>query len=105
VPSQEAAGFALALGRDLRSEGLAVDVFPGAAKLVAQFELAERKGIQFAVLADPNASDLSVRELATRQNTALPRSEVAAWIRQRLGQGDNDAAKSLAGDSPKGTGD
>src|SRR6185436_17862484 len=44
VPSQEASGFALALGRDLRNEGLAVDVFPGAAKLVAQYELAERKG-------------------------------------------------------------
>ena len=90
VPSHEASGFALALGTNLRSEGLAVDVFPGAAKLVAQYELAERKGIRFAVLADPSARDLSVRELATRQNTALPRSEVAAWkIRQRLGPIDS----------------
>lgn len=113
VPSQEASGFALTLGRDLRSEGLAVDVFPGAAKLGSQYELAERKGIPFAILADPSARELSVRVLATRQNTALARSEVGAWIRQQLGEGDRDAPKAKEppgstprrGDSPKGTGD
>jgi histidyl-tRNA synthetase len=84
VPSQEASGFALALGCELRNDGLSVDVFPGAAKLGSQYELAERKGIPFAVLADPSARELSVRLLATRQNTALPRSEVGAWIRKRL---------------------
>jgi histidyl-tRNA synthetase len=92
VPSAEAAAFALALGSDLRGQGLAVDVFPGAAKLGAQYELAERKGIPFAVVADPKAAEVSVRELSTRQNTALRRSEVGAWVRQRLV-------------SPKGTGD
>jgi histidyl-tRNA synthetase len=92
VPSAEAAEFALALGSELRSQGLAVDVYPGTAKLGAQFELAERKGIPFAVVADPQASDVSIRELSTRQNTALRRPEVGAWVRQRLG-------------SPKGTGD
>jgi histidyl-tRNA synthetase len=92
VPSAEAAEFALALGSDLRAQGLAVDVFPGAAKLGAQYELAERKGIPFAVVADPKAAEISVRELSTRQNTALRRSEVGSWVRERLV-------------SPKGTGD
>jgi histidyl-tRNA synthetase len=69
-----------------------VDVFPGAPKLSAQYELAERKGIPFAVLADPKAAEISVRDLSTRQNTALPRSELGVWIRGRLG-------------SPKGTSD
>src|SRR6185436_10672154 len=69
VPGEQASSFALSLGRELRSEGLAVDVFPGAPKLGSQYELAERKGIPFAVLADPGAAAVSVRELATRQNT------------------------------------
>jgi histidyl-tRNA synthetase len=92
VPSADAAELALALGSDLRSQGLAVDVYPGIGKLGAQYELAERKGIPFAVVADAKATDVSIRDLATRQNTALRRSEVGAWIRARLV-------------SPKGTGD
>jgi histidyl-tRNA synthetase len=85
VPSPEASAFALTLGGELRSAGLAVDVFPGFSKLGAQYELAERKGIPFAVLAEPAAPELSVRELATRQNAALARDQVPSWIRQRLG--------------------
>lgn len=87
VPSEEACAAALKLGTNLRAAGLRVDVFPGVAKLPQQYQLAEKKGLPFAVLADPaklNAGNVEVRELATRQNTLVPADRLAAWLRGRL---------------------
>ena len=41
-PDQECA-YALSLGSELRGAGLAIDVFPGSPKLVAQYELASKE--------------------------------------------------------------
>jgi histidyl-tRNA synthetase len=87
VPSPQAAPEAMKLAAELRRAGLRVDLFPGTAKLPQQYELAEKKGIPFAVIADPGelAKDaVQVRDLATRQNTPLPRNELAAWVRSSV---------------------
>ena len=83
-----AAGDALRLAVELRASGLAVDGFPHAGKLGPQFELGQRKGIGFAVVCDPEAlraGTLEVRDLATRQSARVPRAELPAWVRARLG--------------------
>ena len=61
---------------------------PHAGRLGPQFELGQRKGIGFAVVADPDAlraGTLEVRDLTTRQSARVPRGELAAWLRGRLG--------------------
>src|SRR5262249_7552024 len=87
VPSAAAAGEALRIAADLRAAGLRVDGYPSAGKLGPQFELAERKGIPFAVVADPEklrTGTFEVRDLAARQSTAVPRPELSTWLRTRL---------------------
>lgn len=87
VPSTAVAGEALRLAADLRAAGLRVDGYPNAGRLGSQFELAERKGIPFAIVADPEklrSGTLEVRDLAERQNTPVPRPELAGWLRARL---------------------
>ena len=87
VPSAVAAGEALRIAADLRAAGLRVDGYPSAGKLGSQFELAERKGIPFAVVADPEklrTGTFEVRDLAARQSTAVPRPELSTWLRTRL---------------------
>ncbi|HXJ35605.1 MAG TPA: histidine--tRNA ligase [Candidatus Eisenbacteria bacterium] len=86
VPAAEATAGAIRLGAELRQAGLRVDVFPHAAKLGAQFELAEKKGIPLAVVADAaklGSGTLEVRDLATRTSTPVARAELAGWIRAR----------------------
>jgi histidyl-tRNA synthetase len=87
VPVAEALGDAIRLAAELRATGLGVDSFPQPGKLGPQFELAQRKDIPFAVVADPGriaAGTLEVRDLATRQSAQVPRAELAAWLRDRL---------------------
>jgi histidyl-tRNA synthetase len=84
--SADATRAALRLASDLRAAGLRVDGFPHAAGLGSQLELAERKGIPFAVVADADtlaAGTLEVREIATRQRASVPVAELAAWLRER----------------------
>ena len=86
LTADAAAGDALRLGAELRDAGLAVDGFPHAGKLGPQFELGQRKGIAFAVVADPDAlraGVLEVRDLSSRQSTRVARAELAAWLRAR----------------------
>jgi histidyl-tRNA synthetase len=87
VPATEATADALRLAAELRAGELRVDGFPHAGKLGPQFELAERKGIPFAVVADPEklrAGTLEVRQLASRQSAMVARTELIAWLRTRL---------------------
>lgn len=88
VPSADAAAEALKLGAELRAAGLRADVYPNAGKPVAQYELAQKKGIPYAILADAEklkSGTLEIRDLATRQNTPVPRAELAQWIKGKLG--------------------
>ena len=86
LPSPEVAADALRLAVELREAGVRVDVFPHAAKLGAQFELADRKGIPYAIVADAEklrAGTLEVRDLAARRSTSVARPALASWLRSR----------------------
>src|SRR5262249_24841478 len=87
VPLAEALGDAIRLAAELRGTGVRVDCFPQPGKLGQQFELAQRKGIPFAVVIEPDAvrtGTLKVRDLATRRETAVARDELGTWLRSRL---------------------
>ncbi|HEY0705332.1 MAG TPA: histidine--tRNA ligase [Polyangia bacterium] len=87
VPSPEAGRAAIELAMPLRQAGLRVDVFPGAGKLVTQYELAEKKRIQWAVIADPAkiaAGAVEVRSMAARKNESVAVPELAGWLTARL---------------------
>jgi histidyl-tRNA synthetase len=87
LSSGDVAADAIRLAAELRERGVRVDVFPHATKLGAQFELAERKGIPYAIVADVDrlrAGTLEVRELAARQSTPVLRTELASWLKARL---------------------
>ncbi len=86
VPGADSARAAVELGLTLRAQGVRADVFPGAGKLLPQYELAERKGIPLAVIADASkiaAGTVDVRSLAERQNTGVAVPELAAFILAR----------------------
>jgi histidyl-tRNA synthetase len=90
LASGDVAGDAIRLAAELREGGVRVDVFPHATKLGAQFELAERKGIPYAIVADADrlrAGTLEVRDLGARQSTAVARAELGSWLRARLAAG------------------
>jgi histidyl-tRNA synthetase len=87
VPSPDAGRAAIELALPLRKAGLRVDVFPGAGKLGAQYELAEKKRIQWAVIADPAkiaSGSVDVRSLAARQNDTVAIPALAGWLSARL---------------------
>ncbi len=79
----DATADAIRLAAELRAHGVRVDVFPHATKLGSQFELAERKGIPYAIVADVErlrAGTIEVRDLAARQSTPVARAELAGWL-------------------------
>jgi histidyl-tRNA synthetase len=89
VPRPEECAYALSLGSELRGAGLAIDVFPGSPKLVAQYELAEQKRIPYVVVADSTqlpsgARELPVRTIATRTSVKIPEGDVANWLKNAL---------------------
>jgi histidyl-tRNA synthetase len=70
LPSDDVTAEALQLATELRKAGVRVDVFPHAAKLPAQYEVAERKRIPYAIVADAEklrAAALEIRDLAARK--------------------------------------
>jgi histidyl-tRNA synthetase len=87
LPTKEATRAALQLAAELRIDGVRVDVFPHAAKVAAQYELADRKRIPYAVIVDPaklRDGTVEVRDLKARRNESVGRAELAEWIRSRL---------------------
>jgi histidyl-tRNA synthetase len=88
VPGPESARAAIELGLTLRAAGLRADVFPGTGKLGSQYELAEKKRIRFAVIADAakiSAGTVEVRVLETRANETVAVGDLAAWLTARRG--------------------
>jgi histidyl-tRNA synthetase len=86
VPGPESARAAIELGLSLRAAGVRADVYPGTGKLPTQYELAEKKRIRFAIIADAAkiaAGAIDVRTLATRENATVLIGELAAWFINR----------------------
>jgi histidyl-tRNA synthetase len=76
-----------ALARALRSEGIGVEVFPDPKKIGPQLQYAEKRGFKLALIAGSSEFDQGVwkiKNLATRNETTVPQSEVIGAIRKLL---------------------
>lgn len=75
----------LALAADLRKAGLRVDVYPEVDKLGRQFKYASSRDVPFVLVAGDDElarGEVAVKNLASAEQTAVPRAEVAAFIRR-----------------------
>ena len=84
VFSNDGLGECHALARELRAEGLPVEVYLGAAKLKKQFKYANAKGIDHVLVVGPDelaAGEVQVKTLATGDQRRVARGEVAALLR------------------------
>ncbi|NNN05152.1 MAG: histidine--tRNA ligase [Elusimicrobia bacterium] len=86
VFSDELRGRALEIAAALRAKGLSVDVFPGAAKLKAQFKYADQKKAAYALVLGPDEAArgvVQVKDLKTGAESALSVDEACAKIAAR----------------------
>jgi histidyl-tRNA synthetase len=77
---------ALALAAELRAVGLRVEVYPEADKLGKQMKYASTRGARFVTIEgdDERArGEVTVKDLTSGEQTAVPRSGVAAWLAAR----------------------
>jgi histidyl-tRNA synthetase len=77
---------AIRLAGELRATGLRVDVYPEADKLGKQFKYASARGVRFVtVVGDDEAArgEVAVKNLVSGEQTTVPRSEAAAFIRKQ----------------------
>jgi histidyl-tRNA synthetase len=83
----DGAGDSLALARELRAEGLRVDVYPDADRLGKQFKYASERHVRFVVVAgeeEGTRHEVSVKDLRTTLQTSVPRADVARHIAARI---------------------
>jgi histidyl-tRNA synthetase len=75
------------LARALRAGGLGVEVYPDARKIGQQLQYAERRGFRVALIAGPEEFERGVwkvKDLARREEAAVPEAGVAAAVRRVL---------------------
>jgi histidyl-tRNA synthetase len=78
---------AMKLASELRAAGLRTDVYPEADKIGKQFKYADSRNIKVvAVVGDDEAArdQVAVKNLATGDQTVVPRATVAHYIRSNL---------------------
>ncbi len=88
VWNAESLGDTLALARSLRDAGLCVEVYPDADKIGKQMKYASSRGLRFAaIVGDDERRDgtVMVKDLTAGAQEAVPRGQVADWLRARLG--------------------
>jgi histidyl-tRNA synthetase len=79
------------MGRQLRAQGIGVEVYPDAKKVGQQLQYAERRGFRVALIAGPDEFDQGiwkVKDLARRQEVAVAPVEVVDAVRKVLNAGD-----------------
>src|SRR5579859_4917250 len=91
VTTFDAAGLpdALRLSAELRSSGLRAEWYPEPAKLDRQLKYADATGVRLVAIMGPDEranGQVTLRDLASRTQVAVPRAQAAVEIRQRLGQ-------------------
>ncbi len=77
----------LALAGELRAAGLGVEVYPEPDKLGKQMKYASNRGAQFVTIEgdDERArGEITIKNLATGDQQAVPRADVATWIGERV---------------------
>ncbi len=75
------------MAAELRKQGLNVEVYGGEDKLAKQFKYADRANVEFAVLVgarEQEAGIVKVKELRTKQEHEVPRTQLVAWFKSRI---------------------
>ena len=75
--------YILPVAKALRAEGIAVEVYPEAAKLKKQFEYAERKGIPFISINGSNeivAKQVNIKNLGSGEQKAFPADDLKSIL-------------------------
>jgi histidyl-tRNA synthetase len=90
VTTFDAAGTteALRLASELRAAGLKVEWYPQPSKLDRQLKYADANGIRFAAITGPDELErgvVTLKDLGTREQTAINRDAVAAELRKKIG--------------------
>jgi histidyl-tRNA synthetase len=86
VFSDDLRGRSLEVAAALRAKGLSVDVFPGAAKLKAQFRYADQKKAAYALVIGPDEAArgaVQVKDLKTGEEAAMSLDEACAKLAAR----------------------
>jgi len=100
------APYAAKAAKDLRSEGIACELYPSEGKLKKQFALASsRPGLRWAVVAGPDEvskQEVKVKDLASRTEESVPLAGLARYLREKgAGRpGAGDRAQPPSGSSP-----
>ncbi len=77
----------LAIAGRLRAAGIGVDVFAGEGRMKKQFRHADRRGARFVLVRGAEeraAASVTLKELATGEQTTLPEPEAVQFLRERL---------------------
>jgi histidyl-tRNA synthetase len=78
----------LAVATRLRAAGIAVDVYGGEGRMKKQLRHADRRGARFALVRGGDeraAGSVTLKELATGDQTTLPEGEAVRFLHERLG--------------------
>ncbi len=80
----------LALAGRLRAAGIGVDVFAGEGRMKKQFRHADRRGARFVLVrgdSERAAASVTLKELATGEQTTLPELDAVRFLQETLAQG------------------
>ena len=83
IAKEERRPEAEAIVQQLRDAGRRVDFPLSAAKIRKQFEAAEHVGAELTILVGEEWPQVKVKVLATRDEHAIPHTELADWLRNR----------------------
>jgi histidyl-tRNA synthetase len=78
---------ALSFASELRRSGVNITCYPTNDKLAKQLKYADRMGFRFVTLRGPDEisrDEVTIKDLASREQISVPRMEAASAIRQRL---------------------
>jgi histidyl-tRNA synthetase len=84
----------LAVASRLRSAGIGVDVFVGEGRMKKQFRHADRRGARFVLVrgeSERAAASVTLKELATGEQTTLPEADAVRFLIEALGRGPGHA--------------
>ena len=79
----EAAAYVLPIASDLRSSGVAVEVYPDSGKLKKQFDYADRKGIPFiSICGSTEAAEglVNIKNLASGEQKSFAKDDLAGML-------------------------
>jgi histidyl-tRNA synthetase len=79
----------LAVAARLRDSGLRVDVYGGEGRMKKQLRHADRRGARFALVrgaSERDAASVTLKELATGEQTTLPESDAARFLQEAIGR-------------------